>query len=109
MVKEQHDKIINSSQDGKINVSQMTRDSKVWLNQFPNFGPFWNLRTKHMLPNANILKDNELDSSSVIKNYLTTASDGKNYNVICNSLEMIRQKDSYRMGRYGKEVVLLYC
>ena len=29
MVKEQHDKIINSSQDGKINVSQMTRDSKV--------------------------------------------------------------------------------
>jgi hypothetical protein len=29
----------------------------------------------------NILKENELQANSVIKDYLTTAQDGKNYNV----------------------------
>ena len=33
MDKEQHDIIIYSSPDGKTNVSLMTRDGKVWLNQ----------------------------------------------------------------------------
>ena len=37
----------------------------------------------------NILKDKELDENSVIKDYLITASDGKTYNVLCYSLEMI--------------------
>ena len=36
-----------------------------------------------------MLDDNELSKNSVIKNYLTTASDGKNYNVAIYSLEMI--------------------
>ena len=37
----------------------------------------------------NILNDKELDENSVIKDYLITASDGKKYNVIYYSLEMI--------------------
>ena len=37
----------------------------------------------------NILKDNELNADSVVKDYLTTASDGKNYTVVFYSLEMI--------------------
>ena len=38
---------------------------------------------------ANILKEKELVESSVVKNFLTTAADGKNYNVVFYSLEMI--------------------
>ena len=38
---------------------------------------------------SNVLKENELQADSVIKNYLTTASDGKQYNVTFYSLEMI--------------------
>ena len=38
---------------------------------------------------ANILKEKELTENSVVKNYLTTAADGKNYNVVFYSLEMI--------------------
>jgi hypothetical protein len=38
---------------------------------------------------SNILKENELDRDSVIKEYLTTAPDGKEYNVTFYSLEMI--------------------
>ena len=37
----------------------------------------------------NILKDNELQENSVVKEYLTTAADGKNYSVAFYSLEMI--------------------
>jgi len=37
----------------------------------------------------NILYNNELDAYSVIKIYLTTAANGKNYNVSFYSLEMI--------------------
>ena len=38
---------------------------------------------------ANILKERELNEMSVVKQYLTTAADGKNYNVVFYSLEMI--------------------
>ena len=38
---------------------------------------------------ANILKEGELQRNSVIKNYLTTAADGKKYEVTFYSLEMI--------------------
>ena len=38
---------------------------------------------------TNMLKEGELQENSVVKNYLTTASDGKEYNVTFYSLEMI--------------------
>ena len=38
---------------------------------------------------ANTLKDKELLKNSIVKNFLTTAADGKNYNVVFYSLEMI--------------------
>ncbi len=37
----------------------------------------------------NILKESELDANSVVKDYLTTASDGKRYEVTFYSLDMI--------------------
>lgn len=89
MDKEQHDIIIYSSPDGKTNVSLMTGDGKVWLNQSQIsdlLGTSVQNVSYHII---NILKDRELDKNSVIKDYLTTASDGKKYNVICYSLEMI--------------------
>ena len=38
---------------------------------------------------VNILKDKGLDENSVIKNYLITSSDGKKYDVVCYSLEIL--------------------
>lgn len=35
---------------------------------------------------ANILEDKELDQNSVVKNYSTTATDGKDYNVTVNRI-----------------------
>ena len=37
----------------------------------------------------NIFKELELDENSVVKNYLTTASDGKNYNTKYYNLDMV--------------------
>ena len=67
----------------------MIRDGKVWLNQSQIsdlFGTSVQNISYHII---NILKDKELDENSVIKDYLITASDGKKYNVIYYSLEMI--------------------
>ena len=89
MDKEQHDIIIYSSPDGKTNVSLMTRDGKVWLNQSQISDLFGTSVPNICYHIANILKENELDANSVIKDYLITASDGKTYNVLCYSLEMI--------------------
>ena len=38
---------------------------------------------------SNILKEGELEQISVIKDYLTTASDGKQYNVTFYALDMV--------------------
>jgi hypothetical protein len=38
---------------------------------------------------ANVLKEKELDENSVVKQYLTTAADGKDYQVTFYSLEMV--------------------
>jgi hypothetical protein len=38
---------------------------------------------------TNILEDKELDANSVVKDYLTTAADGKQYNVTFYNLNMI--------------------
>ena len=49
---------------------------------------FWNLNPQH-LHTYNIFRDKELDRNSVVKDYLTTAADGKPYQVMFYSLPMI--------------------
>ena len=81
--------IIYNSIDGKASVALYAKDGKIWLNQkqlaelFATSVPNINIHI------SNILKENELDKNSVIKDYLITASDGKKYNVTFYSLEMI--------------------
>ena len=67
----------------------MIRDGKVWLNQSQISDLFGTSVQKVSYHIINIMKEKELDANSVIKDYLITASDGKKYNVIYYSLEMI--------------------
>ena len=53
----------------------------------------------------NILKDRGLNKIPVVKEFLTTAADGKNYNVVFYSLEMIIAV-GYRVR--GCAVVILF-
>ena len=62
---------------------------KFWLNQQQMAELFATSKPNISMHIASILKEKELTESSVVKNYLTTAADGKNYNVVFYSLEMI--------------------
>ena len=81
--------IIYNTDDGKTSVSLMTRDGNVWLNQNNLAELFDTSKQNISLHIINILKEKELDENSVVKDYLTTAVDGKNYNVIFYNLDMI--------------------
>lgn len=86
---EQNDVIIYHSKDGRINVALMTRDGNVWLSQQQIATLFGTSVPNVNMHISNILKERELSADSVIKNYLTTASDGKPYDVMYYSLQMI--------------------
>lgn len=81
--------IIYTTQDGKASVALYTRDGKVWLNQAQIAELFGTSIPNIAMHIAKVLKDGELEAKSVIKNYLTTATDGKQYEVAFYSLEMI--------------------
>ena len=86
---EQNNIIIYTSTDGKASVALFERDGSVWLNQKQLAEIFDTSISNISLHIQNILKDKELKSKSVIKDYLTTASDGKEYEVSFYTLEMI--------------------
>ncbi len=81
--------IIYNTADGKASVSLFTKDGNIWMNQ-KQLAELFNTSVPNISTHiANILKEKELKVNSVIKDYLTTASDGKEYNVIFYSLDMI--------------------
>ena len=86
---EQQNIIIYRTADGKASVALYARDGKIWLNQQQMAELFATSKPNISMHIAKILKEKELNEISVVKNYLTTAADGKNYNVIFYSLEMI--------------------
>jgi hypothetical protein len=81
--------IIYNTDDGKISVSLLAKDGNVWLNQQLLAELFDTSVPNISMHISNILQDKELDFNSVVKDYLTTAADGKNYNVTFYSLDMI--------------------
>lgn len=86
---DQSDMIIYTSKDGCANVALMTREGRVWLTQKQMAELFGTSVPSISMNIAKILNDRELDSDSVIKQFLTTASDGKTYDTLYYSLEMI--------------------
>ena len=89
MMDDQQNIIIYRTADGRASVALYAKDGKIWLNQQQMaelFATSKQLISHHI---ANILKERELNEISVVKQYLTTAADGKNYNVVFYSLEMI--------------------
>ena len=81
--------IIYNTADGKASVALYARDGKIWLNQQQMAELFGTSKANISMHIAGILKDKELTKDSVVQNYLTTAADGKRYNVVFYSLEMI--------------------
>ena len=81
--------IIYNTPDGRSRVALMARDGMVWLNQQSIAELFGTSKQNTSWHIANILKVGELCEGSVVKDYLTTAPDGKSYQVKFYSLPMI--------------------
>lgn len=81
--------IIYNTKDGKASVSLYAKDGMVWMNQNQIAQLFDTSKQNIGQHISNILKEGELEKKSVVKNYFTTAADGKDYNVAFYALDMI--------------------
>ncbi len=81
--------IIYNTADGRTSVSLLAKDGQVWMNQQQLAELFDTSKPNISMHITNILKENELGLNSVVKDYLTTAQDGKTYKVTFYSLDMI--------------------
>jgi hypothetical protein len=89
MDEDRQDIIIYNTADGKASVSLYAKDGMVWMNQNQLAELFDTSVPNISMHIANVLKEKELDENSVVKQYLTTAADGKDYQVTFYSLEMV--------------------
>ncbi|MBT4838203.1 MAG: hypothetical protein HON94_12750 [Methylococcales bacterium] len=81
MKEEQSSIIIYNTVDGKASVSLLAKDADVWMNQMQLTELFSTSKQNISLHIQNIFQEQELNENSVVKDYLTTAKDGKNYTV----------------------------
>lgn len=81
--------IIYNTADGKAAVKLYALDGDIWMNQKQLAELFDTSIPNVSMHISNILNDKELRDDSVIKEYLITADDGKDYPVMFYSLAMI--------------------
>lgn len=77
--------IIYNTQDGKTSVSLLAKDGMVWMSQMQIAELFATTKQNISLHIQNILEEKELEQNSVVKEYLTTASDEGRYKEIHNN------------------------
>lgn len=77
------------TEDGVTVIRLQARDGNVWLSQADMADLFQATKQNISLHIRNILQEGEQSSDSVVKEYLTTAVDGKSYRTLHYSLPMI--------------------
>jgi hypothetical protein len=88
-MKSEQNIIIYNTADGKAKVALYAKDGNIWMNQSQLAELFATSKQNIGQHISNILKEGELDQNSVVKNYFTTADDGKEYKVTFYCLDMI--------------------
>lgn len=81
--------IIYQTQDGKTKIDVKIEDETVWLNQAQMVELFQSSKANISEHITHIFYEGELDENSVVRNFRTTAEDGKNYNVKHYNLDVI--------------------
>jgi hypothetical protein len=81
--------ILYTTDDGRSRIALYADGGSVWLNQ-SQLAELFDTSKQLISHHANnILKEGELFRNSVVKEYLTTGSDGKSYSVLFYALPMI--------------------
>ena len=86
---EKNEIVVYQPEGGEFHIEVRVENESVWLTQAQMAELFHATKQNISLHIANIYKEGELDRNSVVKEYLTTAKDGKSYKVKFYSLEMI--------------------
>ena len=81
--------IIYQTDDGRTKIDVRINDETVWLSQMQMAELFQTTKQNISLHINNAFTDGELDRNSVIKEYFTTAADGKNYRTKYYNLDVI--------------------
>jgi hypothetical protein len=81
--------IIYQAEDGRTKIDVRIEDETVWLTQIQMSELFQTTKQNISLHINNAFKEGEIDPNSVVKEYLTTAADGKNYNTKYYNLDVI--------------------
>lgn len=88
-IESQSELIIYKTDDGSADVKLYSRDGVIWMNQQQMALLFATSKQNISLHILNILQEKELAENSVVKDYLTTATDGKSYSVTYYALPMV--------------------
>ena len=75
----QSDILIYRAEDGRTKISVRMEGETAWLSQSAIASLFETTKPNISMHIRNILIEGELDKDSVVKEYLTTAADDKNY------------------------------
>ena len=81
--------IIYQTENNDVRIQTRLQDETVWLTQNSMASLFQTTKQNISLHLINIFKDNELAEDSVVKDFLTTAADGKQYSTKYYNLEAI--------------------
>lgn len=81
--------LIYQTEDGNTQIDVRLENDTVWLNQAQMTELFQTSKQNISLHINNIFKEDELQEDSVVKEYLTTASDGKKYRNKYYNLDVI--------------------
>jgi hypothetical protein len=81
--------ILYQTEDGKTNIEVRLQDETVWMSQLAMAELFQSTKQNISLHLRNIFDEGELLEDRVVKEYLTTAADGKNYRTKFYNLEAI--------------------
>lgn len=81
--------VIYTSKDGIVKVDTTIVNDTIWMSQQELAKLFNTTKNNISLHMKNIFESGELEESSVVKKFLTTACDGKKYNVVHYNLDAI--------------------
>ena len=81
--------LVYKNQDGTVKVDARLEKETVWLTQKTMAELFQTTKQNISLHLSNIFKEEELNAKSVVKEFLTTANDGKKYKIKFYNLDAV--------------------
>lgn len=81
--------LIYVSKDGNVKVDVNFQNDDIWMSQEVMANLYGTTKNNISMHLNNIFKEEELIKDSVVKVFLTTANDGKKYNILHYNLDAI--------------------